>query len=156
HFTHSDVPAPAADDQKLAAGKEPPLTIWNVTKAWMPFAVMSITLMLTGLVRQRESEVKRALDLSVVKSYYQIPVSTLDGEVARADRLKRDPSNPAPEPEDAVFKFIWLSAPGTPVFLAALFSIVFLRMNLRQIYAVFRKTFVQMKIPIPTIAFMIG
>jgi L-lactate permease len=80
----------------------------------------------------------------------------LDGEVARADRLKRNPASPEPEPEEAVFKFIWLTAPGTPVFLAALLSMAFLRMNAQQIKAVIRKTFVQMKIPIPTIAFMIG
>src|SRR5262249_23034697 len=80
----------------------------------------------------------------------------LDKEVARADRLKKDPNNPEPQPEDAVFNFIWLSAPGTAVFFAALLSMAFLRMNVRQIRAVVRKTFIQMKIPIPTMPFMIG
>jgi lactate permease len=62
----------------------------------------------------------------------------------------------APKPERAVFNFVWLTAPGTAVFAAALISMVLLRMNGRQIASVFRKTFFQMKIPIPTIAMMLG
>jgi lactate permease len=154
-------PAPAAAQPLPEAAKEqkadePPLTTWTVARAWMPFALMSLTLMLTGLIRQRETERKHGLDLGIAKSYYDLPVATLDGQVARADRLKKHPENPEPEPEEAVFKFTWLSAPGTPVFVAALMSMAFLRMTLRQIKAAIRKTFVQMKIPIPTIAFMIG
>jgi L-lactate permease len=131
-----------------------PLTPYSVAKAWMPFVLMSITLLLAGLVRQGES--KHPVEFGPLKSYYSIPVPLLDGQVARADRLKKDPSNPEPQPEEAVYKINWLTAPGTPVFLAAIFSMMMLRMTRRQIVAVVRKTVIQMKIPIPTIAFMIG
>jgi lactate permease len=60
------------------------------------------------------------------------------------------------ERESAVFNFAWLTAPGTAVFVAALVSIVMLMMNGRQIWRVLLRTFFQMKIPIPTIAFMLG
>lgn len=137
-----------------------PLTAGAVAKAWMPFIVMSVTLMLTGLVRQREAERERQkqppLMIGPVQTTYAIEVPLLHKQVARADRLKKDPTNPEPQPEDAVFKLAWLTAPGTAVFAAALLSMAFLKMTRRQIVAVVRKTLVQMKIPIPTIAFMIG
>jgi lactate permease len=62
----------------------------------------------------------------------------------------------APSPESALFNFAWLTAPGTAVFLAALASMAMLRMNLQQVGWVFKRTVFQMKIPIPTIAFMLG
>jgi lactate permease len=50
----------------------------------------------------------------------------------------------------------WLTAPGTAVFLAAVLSMALLRMNGPQIGRVVRQTCRQMKIPIPTIACMLG
>jgi L-lactate permease len=60
------------------------------------------------------------------------------------------------ETEAAVFNFNWLTAPGTPVVLAAFVSMLMLRMSRAQVATVFRKTFWQMRIPIPTIGFMLG
>src|SRR5262249_39955510 len=62
----------------------------------------------------------------------------------------------APKPESALFNFAWLTAPGTSVFLAAVLSMVMLKMSVAQIGRVVRRTFFQMKIPIPTIACMLG
>src|SRR5262249_18806866 len=75
-------------------------------------------------------------------------------EVYRDRRLL--PAGKVAEPEKAEFHFVWLTGPGTPVFFAAVASMIFLRMNRRQIGAVFRRTFLQMKIPVPTIALMLG
>ena len=60
------------------------------------------------------------------------------------------------EREEAKFKIAWLTAPGTPVLLAAIVSIFLLRMSREQVGKVLRKTIVQMKVPIPTIACMLG
>src|SRR5262249_35479838 len=59
-------------------------------------------------------------------------------------------------PEKAEFNFAWLTAPGTSVFLAALLSMMMLRTNRAQVRAVVWRTFLQMRIPIPTICFMLG
>jgi lactate permease len=59
-------------------------------------------------------------------------------------------------PEKAEFNFAWLTAPGSAVFVAALLSMLMLRMNMAQVGRVFRRTFIQMRIPIPTICFMLG
>jgi len=164
HVEHKDGHKPEVDVAGLLGGPEKggdvPLTVWTIAKAWMPFALMSVTLMLTGLLRQEEAARKARnagpIPLGPVQSYYLIPIPTLHQEVARAERLKKHPESREPERENAIFEFNWLTAPGTPVFIAALVSVVFLRMNRRQIVAVIRKTAFQMKIPIPTIAFMIG
>jgi lactate permease len=59
-------------------------------------------------------------------------------------------------PEKAEFNFNWLTSPGTAVFAAALLSMLMLRMNRAQVGRVFWRTCQQMKIPIPTIACMLG
>jgi lactate permease len=128
-----------------------------VAKAWAPFALMSVLLMLAGLLRQMESDAERkkeAVHVGPVRTKYFLEIPTLHEEVSRAQRLRKDPN--AEEPEKAEFAFAWLTAPGTPVFLAAVVSVFLLRMNGRQVAAVLRKTVVQMKVPIPTIACMLG
>ena len=136
-----------------------PLGIRNVSRAWAPYLIMSVLLLLTGLVRQREAPVKPGPGpvriFPGLYTNYQIPVPLLDGEVMRDPRL-HDASRGEQKPEEALYNFPWLSAPGSAVFAAALFSMFLLRMSWQQVRLVFRMTFAQMKIPIPTIACMLG
>jgi L-lactate transport len=133
------------------AAKEPPLTFWSVSLAWTPFAIMSVLLMLTGLVRKMEQD--GPVRLGPIQTKYVIPLPALDNESFRAPQLQ---ASGEPKPEKAAFDFAWLTAPGTAVFLAALLSMLLFRMNRAQIGAVFHRTFFQMRIPIPTIAVMLG
>ena len=164
---------------------ELPLTARRVILAWSPWLIMAAFLVVSGWAKQQEKK-RGPLDLGIVKSYYLLDVPTLDDQVERAYPLQKlvpDGAVPAPggaadeyvtpdgtrievqdgpkgkklrEREAAVFNFGWLTAPGTPVFLAALFSMLMLRTSLPQVGRVFRKTAVQMKVPIPTIACMLG
>jgi lactate permease len=166
------------------AERELPLTTRRVVVAWSPWIIMAVFLVLSGVAKQQEK--KAPLDLVLVNSLYTEQVPTLHNEVERAYQLQKlapDGAVPAPggepgeflaadgkriqiqdgprgarlrERESAVFTFNWLTAPGTPVFLAALTSMVFLRLTPTQVGKVFRKTFWQMRIPIPTIGFMLG
>jgi L-lactate permease len=134
------------------AGTHEPLTARSIAVAWMPFVLMSVALMLTGLVRQREpgGPGKPFITVGGVQTNYLLPIPYLHEDV------ERDPFLQPAERERALFNFAWLTAPGTAVFLAALVSMALLRMSIQQIGAVFWRTCVQMKIPIPTIAFMLG
>jgi lactate permease len=138
---------------------EPALTHWNVALAWTPFALMSIALMLTGLVRQKESPAREGPGPVPIgfglHSNYWIAVPTLHGQTIRDSRL-HDASRGEQETESALFNFAWMTAPGSAVFVAALLSMVMFRMNPRQIRRVVDRTIFQMRIPIPTIAFMLG
>lgn len=159
--------APPAFDDK----NEPPLTVTNVSLAWAPYVLMSVLLLLTGLVRQAEErregpawdlfgilsqgEGAGPVHLGPIQTNYRIPVPTLHNQTMR-DPALHDHSRGEQKPESALFNFAWLTAPGTAVFLAALLSMGLLRCDLRQVVAVFRRTFWQMRIPIPTIALMLG
>jgi len=151
---HSALPAPNS------ALPEPPLTVRSVCIAWMPWILMALCLVVSGVIKHLEADpaTKKThpLELFGIKSYYEIHVPGLHKEVQRADALVPPGTPPDKRLEDAVFKFIWLTAPGTPVFIAALISMVLLGASRKQAASVFRKTAYQMRIPIPTIAFMLG
>jgi lactate permease len=191
HFTKSATPAkadaantPKPDDPHAAeaaalidkpppSADEPPLTFRNVALAWAPYALMSLLLLLTGLVRQKEERregpawsflggifrqeegANKPVLLGPVQTNYRIPVRPLHEEVTR-DKKLHDPSLGEQKPEGALFNFAWLTSPGSAVFVAALLSMLMLRMNGKQVAWVVKRTFVQMKIPIPTICFMLG
>src|SRR5262249_15187972 len=126
-------------------GDEPPLTVRSVSLAWAPYALMSVLLLLTGLVRQAEPRARGGpVMIGPIQTNYLIPVPGLDRESHRDPRLHPvrmeqaallafGETNPlaaagkvhlalhlAPRPETAEFDFAWLTAPGTAVFLAAL------------------------------------
>jgi lactate permease len=139
---------------------------------------MSVLLLLTGLVRQEERhgpvhigpiQTNYVLNIPGLhdQSYRDPQLHTVRAEGAAA--LPLGSASPleaavslhvaqrvAPRPEKAQFDFAWLTAPGSAVFIAALLSMLMLRMTPRQIGAAFHRTFLQMKIPIPTIACMLG
>jgi lactate permease len=134
-----------------------PLTAWTVLRAWSPFGIMAICLAASGMLREAEKKQPgKAFEIAGVRTNYSLEVPTLHDEVLRAERLRKPNAKPGENEEDAVFKFIWLTAPGTPVLIAAIISAVLLRVNLRTFGRVLRKTCIQMKIPIPTIACMLG
>ncbi len=155
-------PSPAApggrhgDEAALLEASPPgsaevPLTTGRVLYAWMPFILMSIALLLSGFVRQMEGHGPVPI-IGSLKTNYILSVPGLDGAVFRDPYLTIG----APEPEPATFNFAWVTAPGSAVFVAALLSMLLFRTSWNDIRWVFWKTTVQMKIPIPTIAIMIG
>jgi lactate permease len=149
----------AAEGEMNASGPgtaEKPLTFGAVALAWTPFALMSVLLLLTGVVRQWEGEKDRwPVRIGPIQTNYMVPIPALHRQALRDPRL-HDPAQGEPRPEAAEFNFCWLTAPGTAVFVAALLSMALLRMNRRQIGWTFRRTAFQMKVPVPTIAFMLG
>jgi lactate permease len=150
-------PEKTQPDAAPPAAAEKPLSRRAVALAWTPFALMSVLLLLTGLVRQREVRAAQEGPVFVgpLQTNYMIPLPWLHQEVMR-DRRISDPTRTTAEAEKAEFNFCWLTAPGTGVFLAAVLSMALFRMDAGQIAWVFRRTAFQMKVPIPTIAFMLG
>jgi lactate permease len=148
-FERALPPSRPPDDEK-------PLTVGSVVLAWMPWLLMALCLVASGVVRQMETSRHRALEIGSLKTYYEIEVPGLHKQVERADRLVPKDATGDQRKESAVFKFTWLTAPGTPVIVAALLSMLLLRVSWASVGAVFRKTAHQMRVPIPTIAFMLG
>ena len=172
---HAAAAAVASADTAIP---DKPLTARSVSLAWAPYALMSVLLLLTGLVRQKEG--KGPVRFGPLRTNYMIPIPGLDGQAHRPARLHPVKAEQtaalvlansgsletavnlqvaqqlAPQPERAEFNLAWLTAPGSGVFLAALLSMVMLRMNRAQVARVWKRTVFQMKIPIPTIACMLG
>src|SRR5262249_28666506 len=145
---------------------EKPLTTRSVILAWSPWIIMAVFLVVSGFLRERETDkAKGPIDLGIAKSMYIVDVPTLHNEVERAYQLQKlVPPDYTPVPgepdvyldkkgnrvpvqdgasgpklrerEEAKFKFTWLTAPGTPVILAAFVSMLLLRMSPRQILTV--------------------
>jgi lactate permease len=160
------------------AEREVPLTPGRVALAWSPWVIMSAFLVVSGVLREREKG--GPLDLGFAPSYFEAAVPTLHNEVERAEKLQKlitpeavgAVAGPLPaaaspdlfgtqgvrtrEKEAAKIRVPWLTTPGTPVIVAALVSALILRAPPRTCWAVLRKTIIQMKVPIPTIACMLG
>ena len=124
--------------------------------AWSPFAVMGACLAVAGVLRQVEQELERPVMLGPLPSYSKLDVPTLHKQVVRAEKLRKPGASADASREDAVFKFPWLVAPGTPVVIATFISALFLRATKAQLKSTLKKTVRQMAVPIPTIASMIG
>lgn len=155
-----DDPHAAEAAALLAAAQAPedrrPLTARLVLVAWMPFILMSILLMATGIVRQKEKTSEPGpggifIPGTSIATNYNVAIPSLHLEVCRDARL-----DPHQVHEKALFNFAWLTAPGSAVMFAAVLSMIFLLMRPAQIGRVLWRTCVQMQIPIPTIAFMLG
>jgi lactate permease len=131
---------------------EPPLTFANVSLAWAPYIIMSLLLLITGLVRQKEQ--RGPVLIAGVRTKYTVAIPLLDKQSQRDPRLEVE--GQTFKPEKAEFDLPWLTAPGSAVFVAAVLSMILLRASVSQLGTVLRRTVVQMKIPIPTIAFMLG
>src|SRR5262249_17722514 len=106
-----------------------PLTIWNVTLGWAPYAIMSLLLLLTGLVRQQEQ--RGPVKIGPIQTKYAIPIPTLHNQSHRDARLSAVPVDQVavlaaglgdplasaaacqllPRPEKAEFDLAWLTAP---------------------------------------------
>ncbi len=160
------------------ADDDAPLTLARVGLAWAPYALMSVLLLLTGLVRQQEGH--SPVHWGPIRTNYLIPIPTLHQESHRDPGLHAVKAEQAavlplgstdamvaaanlhlaprlaPQPEKAEFNLAWLTSPGSAVFAAALLTMLMLRMGAAQVGRVFRRTCYQMRIPIPTIACMLG
>ncbi len=65
---------------------QPPLTAGHVMMAWAPFAIMSLLLLLSGLVRQQE--VQGPVFVGPVRTNYMIPIPRLNKETDRDPSLQ--------------------------------------------------------------------
>lgn len=135
-----------------AAEEGAPLTLARTFKAWLPYILMSALLFISGLLRQAEQN--STVGWGWLRSEYVVAMPGLDGRVHRDARLLLPGAKD--EGEKAAYKLSWLSAPGTACFAAAFLALLLRPLKAAQIGAVTMRTIRQMKIPIPTIALMIG
>jgi lactate permease len=123
------------------------MSLGDTLHAWMPFIVLCVLMTAVGVNKKKID----SWSAGPVKTYYELNVRGVHEKVRRTP-----PVVETPQLEKAQFKFNWLTTPGTSVFLTAMLMLAVLRVNREQRGRIFRRTYEQMRIPVPTIVFMLG
>ncbi len=131
-----------AEYDRAGVGKHS-YTAGQVAKAWMPFAVLSIFVLVWGL-----PAIKIPLNKATTPIY---SVPYLHNAVTRAAPVVTKPT-----PEAARYDFNWLTATGTGCFLAAIVSGLLLGLGLGELMKVFWYTLKRMRLAMIAISFMLG
>ena len=131
----------------------------QVLKAWMPFAILSLFVLLWGLPK-----IKLAMNLATTPAFRVVlangkvrsgppgwDVPYLHNAISRASPIVTKPT-----PEAARYDFNWLSATGTGCFFAAIVSGLFLGLGPVQLMKIFWRTLVRMRLAMVAISFMLG
>jgi lactate permease len=131
----------------------------QVLKAWMPFAILSLFVLLWGLPK-----IKLAMNRATTPAF-QVTLPNgkprpgppgwdfpyLHNAISRAVPVVAKPT-----PEAARYDFNWLSATGTACFVAAIVSGLLLGMGPLRLLAIFWRTLVRMRLAMIAISFMLG
>ena len=131
----------------------------QVLRAWMPFAVLSLIVLLWGLPK-----IKLALNQATTPAF---KVMLPDGKVRPGPPgwdvpylhnavYRAAPVVAKPTPEAARYDFNWLSATGTGCFLAAILSGLLLGLRPVRLAKIFWRTMVRMRLAVVAISFMLG
>jgi lactate permease len=126
----------------------PHYTMRQVMRAWMPFAILSLFVLLWGL-----PSVKKVINTHTTPAFskggWDVPY--LHKKVTRGYPVVAKPT-----PESAKYDFNWLSATGTGCFLAAIIAGLALGMKPRGMARVFSHTLYRMRFAVLAICFMLG
>jgi len=136
-----------------------PYTAGQVLRAWMPFAILSVFVLLWGL-----PSIKLAMNRATTPAFRVVladgkprpgppgwDVPYLHGAIYRAAPVVTKPTA-----EPARYDFNWLSATGTGCFFAAIVSGLLLGLGPVQLVKVFWRTLVRMRLAMVAISFMLG
>jgi lactate permease len=134
-------------------------TAAQILKAWMPFAILSLFVLLWGL-----PSIKLAMNKATTPAFqvtlangkprpgpagWDVPY--LHNAVSRSAPVVTKPT-----PEAARYDFNWLSATGTGCFLAAIVSGLLLGVGPLRLMKIFWRTLVRMRLAMIAISFMLG
>src|SRR6478609_2159967 len=143
-------------DENLAVRSYP---FGKVLKAWMPFAILSVVVLVWGL-----PAVKSALNQATTPAFRVVQA---DGNVRPGPPgwdvpylhnavYRAAPVVDKPAPEAARYDFNWLSATGTGCFIAAIISGLLLGLSPSQLGKTFWHTLLRMRLAVIAISFMLG
>jgi lactate permease len=134
-------------------------TTAQVMKAWTPFAILSLVVLLWGLPK-----IKLAMNQATTPAF---KVMLANGKVRPGppgwdvpylhNAISRSaPVVAKPTPEAARYDFNWLSATGTACFVSAIISGLLLGQGPVKLMKIFWRTLVRMRLAMVAISFMLG
>ncbi|WP_171333922.1 L-lactate permease [Acinetobacter piscicola] len=135
-------------DENLAEQKQKKYSIAQIAKAWSPFAILTVMVTIWSVKPFKDLFTKDGALHDLVIS---IKVPYLHQLVQ-----KMPPVVPEIKDYDAIFKFDWFSATGTAILIAAIITIIFLKMKPKEAVITFGETVNELKIPIYSIGMVLA
>ncbi len=133
--------------RQISENIAPPVSLKATLAAWMPFIALCILMVGIGTNKARLD----GLRIGPIQGVYELHLHGLDKQVQRVPPVVETNTL-----EAAVFKLNWITTPGTSVALSLLVILPLLRVTRPQLQASLNRTAQQMRVPIPTIVFMLG
>jgi lactate permease len=119
----------------------------QVVSAWVPWVLLSVCVFVWGL-----PQVKKFFDAAPGVTTFAVQIPNLHQRVYRDVPVVEAKG----KPESAVFRFNWLSATGTGILVAAMFSAIWMGVSAGQFVKTFFETLHRMRWPLFTIAVMLA
>ena len=135
-------------DESLEADKQKKYTLPQIAKAWSPFMILTVMVTIWSIKPFKDLFTK---DGALHDWVFSIKVPYLHQLVQ-----KMPPVVPEVKDYDAIFKFDWLSATGTAIFIAAVITIIFLKMKPKEAVVTFGETLNELKTPIYSIGMVLA
>lgn len=120
----------------------------QIAKAWAPFAIL--TAMVTVW------SIKPFKDLFAKGGVLQDWVISIKVPFLHQMVQKMPPVVPAIKDYDAIYKFDWISATGSAIILAAIITVIFLKMQPREAMKTFVETAKDLKVPVYSIGMVLS
>jgi lactate permease len=137
-----------AEDDETAIHDAKQYSTGQVLRAWMPFAILSLVVLLWGL-----PTIKTALNNATTPAIHDggWNVPYLHKAILRAQ-----PVVVKPTPEAAKFDFNWLAATGSGCFIASVLAGLFLGESPKTLLQIFLRTLFKMRFAVMAIVCMLG
>ena len=130
------------------AASMPKLTLGKVVKAWSPFIVLTVMVVIWS---QSFFKALFAPGGALESLVFKFEVPGLHNLVMKAEPIVNKPT-----PYEAILKLDVLSATGTAILIACLISMLILKMNVKDAVVTFKETLKELKMPILSIGFVLG
>ncbi len=138
----------ATMNEDVAAQKQKKYSLGQIAKAWSPFAILTVMVTIWSIKPFKDLFTK---DGALHDMVISIKVPFLHQLVQ-----KMPPVVPEMKDYDAIYKFDWFSATGTAIVIAAIITIIFLKMKPKDAIVTFGETINELKIPIYSIGMVLA
>ncbi|WP_171262937.1 L-lactate permease [Acinetobacter sp. ANC 4169] len=135
-------------NEDVAAQKQQKYSLGQIAKAWSPFAILTVMVTIWSIKPFKDLFTK---DGALHDMVISIHVPFLHQLVQ-----KMPPVVPEMKDYDAIYKFDWFSATGTAIVIAAIITIMFLKMKPKAALVTFGETINELKIPIYSIGMVLA
>ncbi|WP_171501871.1 L-lactate permease [Acinetobacter sp. RIT698] len=134
--------------ENLAAQKQQKYSLAQIAKAWSPFAILTVMVTIWSVKLFKDLFTKDGalhdLVISIKVPYLHQMIQKMPPVVAEVKDY------------DAIYKFDWFSATGTAIIIAAIITIIFLKMKPKEAVVTFAETINELKIPIYSIGMVLA